>query len=249
MIELLVVISIIAILAAMLLPALSSAREIAKSTKCAGQLKQLGYATMNYAGDNVDTLPFGGHSYAANDQVSWDDLLGSSYDGRKLTETEIHRGNFAIPAYRQPELYKCPSDPASWPGSAIRSYSMNRGANAGSGSTPNPVGGIWGVTLISGLAYSHANPWSAKLTTISRPSSVICMTEQHMNTNMLGNASGSCVSNPDNQIANYPAGHSGRFNYLFVDGHAQSMRPVDTIAPGASMSTPKGMWTINAQGL
>ena len=70
LIELLVVIAIIAILAAMLLPALSTAKEKARRTTCVNHLHQIGIGLMMYAQDNGEKMP----------PCEWDDMQNSNDD-------------------------------------------------------------------------------------------------------------------------------------------------------------------------
>ena len=81
LIELLVVIAIIALLAALLLPALSQARERAKQVVCQSNLRQCGIGLVLYAGDNNSRLPPGYVGFAGL-QTSTFLLSSQSYDLR-----------------------------------------------------------------------------------------------------------------------------------------------------------------------
>jgi prepilin-type N-terminal cleavage/methylation domain-containing protein/prepilin-type processing-associated H-X9-DG protein len=80
LIELLIVISIIAILASLLLPALQNARNTAKQIYCANNFRQMGAAMNMYSSDNIGFLPqvsagYQETTYGANHWIYFSDLL------------------------------------------------------------------------------------------------------------------------------------------------------------------------------
>ena len=235
LIELLITIMIIAILAAMLLPALNKGRMKARQIQCTGNLKQISNATHMYLADNGDYLPY---AYDTSTNVTWDDLLGiGRYDGRHLTWNDA----ISIPLpfnRRTTTLYMCPEHNKN--DSSRRSYSIVSSHVAGSTAAPGNPENTHGVAF---------REWSIKLSKIPQASATLMYTERPTDVNYISD--GSC--NNINSVADqYGTGaelvvarsHLGRHVYVFADGHIEIHHPLSTISRrDGTMNNPKGIWT------
>jgi prepilin-type N-terminal cleavage/methylation domain-containing protein len=252
LIELLVVIAIIAILAAILFPVFAQAREKARQTTCASNLKQLGSAAMMYAQDYDETLcidPYRTIASDSNSAVIWDIMLAPYIKaGVAVTGTAgagTLNGNYTSTAYTGGSVFfQCPSDTVVRGGAGVswnpRSYSWN-----------TATGGVGGGVPVA---------------MIPVPADTILLTERPASNNITNFSSCWNVTSPDVQAAGVPGllpVHSGGWEYLFSDGHVKWSKPQQTIgatgvtksivtATGAAATcsgttgSPCGLWTTDA---
>jgi prepilin-type N-terminal cleavage/methylation domain-containing protein len=117
LIELLVVIAIIAILAAMLLPALSMAKQKAQGIQCMGNLRQIMLGWKIYTTDNNGTFPINATTTAANiiNDLDWvsneEDYNGNPDDTDAARLVDSQHSQLA-PFVPNPHVYRCPTDPS-----------------------------------------------------------------------------------------------------------------------------------------
>jgi prepilin-type N-terminal cleavage/methylation domain-containing protein/prepilin-type processing-associated H-X9-DG protein len=152
LIELLIVIAIIAILAAILFPVFGRARENARRSSCQSNLKQVGLGLMQYTQDYDEYFPrtyFGvggrGVNDAANSMRTWNDVI--------------------FPYVKSEEIFVCPSAPDSGNGNTLREY-KNPDLAGYSFSTMQYRGGSYAVNA------AFRNPSSPKHSPVQDPTNL-----------------------------------------------------------------------------
>ena len=248
LIELLVVVAIIGILASLVLPSLSSAREKGKLASCKSNMKQLGFLYLMYMDDNDDYFMW------SEDKIKWNDHL-MDYLNYDLTDAqkEDHRGLKAS-LFGDTSLFGCPGDTAipSYGGDLDRiklSYSPSVLAGG------DGAGGIYdngrGITGSYNYGSGHVAR-SQNINDISSPSGTVSSFEFSSPDRMVGRdwwghvAIGGTWGVEGHLDKLLHDGVEGA-NYLMVDGHVETLNLYKTLqttngSMGSFSDTTNTMW-------
>lgn len=197
LIELLTVIAIIGILAAILIPVVGKVRDNARASLCLSNLRQISMGMVMYADDNGGILPTSGDTdqgeQPETDWILWrrerEDLIDSAI-------VPYLGGSFA------PEIYACPSDERIKENQNVDypySYSLNRALGEGTGSAD--------FTSLGGRVHN-----------VTDPSLIILMVEEAAP----NDSSAWLIDAVQDGLTER---HSDRGHVSFVDGHVELVYP------------------------
>ncbi|MBX2850111.1 MAG: DUF1559 domain-containing protein [Phycisphaeraceae bacterium] len=218
LIELLVVISIIALLIAILLPALGTARRSAQAIQCSNNLKQIMLATYGYSIENKSVFPVGLNN--ARDTWIWPSLIRDFADAEGL----------------EAEWFKCPSTDQT----TVWDVSFGSGLPAQYGYQADEMRllpstdlkfsygyNIWGrapTTPARGMG-AYEGGGDVKVSQVVSPSEMIAFADSsgwEFSTEAYSGFVGL------ERVSQYPGDiHSGNANFAFADGHVEAINKED----------------------
>ncbi len=229
LIELLVVIAIIAILAGMLLPALSKAKAKGHGIACMNNLKQLGYAFLMYPDDNQGFLVKPGNS--GTEPYSWVqgwlDFSPTNPDNTNTTQLLDPKKAAFAPYLPSAAVYKCPADHSSvkvrgtmYP--RVRSMGMSQ-AIGGPGPWLPP-----GATMQDNQKRYKVFVKSSDLDNPG-PANTYVLLDEHPDSINAGGYANQMVENAAQaRIIDFPGSyHNGASGLNFADGHAEIKKWLD----------------------
>jgi len=234
LVEMLVVVSIIGVLAALLLPALSNAKRSASRAGCLSNLRQLSLASKLYTGDNngrlVASWPFGDGTNGPANPYSWCPGWASTRPHNSTFGPAPQYTATNIYALQQGRLwqyvgsagvYRCPADRRNMEGQpVVRSYSMNGWIN---GKTHGDPGGDTRFTTPTNDA-ALTFVFFRTENQITHPAQIfdfIDEDESSINDSMFLVD----VSEDTNSIQDLPTNrHGSSYNLGFADGHFEAIK-------------------------
>ena len=229
LIELLVVIAIIAILAGMLLPALSKAKTKSQGIFCMNNGKQMMLALTMYANDNGELIPPNPDYQAANRACWVKGDMNNNQDATNILYLMDPRYSLlATYTSKSYQLYRCPADKSTvkigtkvYP--RVRSFSMNQAV----GTRPDsklPVDGPW-LTGQNGQNKAGSGPYCvyAKFSDMKTPSPSALWILVDEDEDSINDAGFGASANPKMQVMiDWPATyHNMACGFAFGDSHSE----------------------------
>ena len=241
LVELLVVLAVISVLAAVLLPVLAKMRSSARQTSCMSNLRQIGFAALQYSQDYDDQYPYWNSAFLsvpASPETS--DKMW-----KYVVQPYVKSGN---PSYyvtggvihRETEVWQCP-DISAWKDAlanhgVVESNMATRPASASYGMSMFIAYTYFGNPVLTGNRYRPGMP----LALLRTPASTILVGESgiagRIDTPIQRRWQYFEQRYHDANVQNWErrSAHNGGSNYLFCDGHAHWLRAESVYPPDSS---------------